>query len=96
MSWDDLVIDDEYINSVSSFCYGIGANKVHNMIKEYKEILCEIGDTAILDGELSEKLNIYIAMVRSIESKSLDMTLELEKILRSFLESIDEADSFLF
>ena len=92
---NDLIINDEYLKSMGSYLVNLG-EKMDSFVSEYIHILQEIQNTAIISGEVSEALYIFIEYVQKLNNQIGDISASVKTQIDKFLERIDSEDQYLF
>lgn len=96
MSSNELIVDDDYIRQMGKYYYKMGNSAIDIMLKDYINIMQEIKDTAIMEGDIADSLSTFIQCAQSLKDRAGDIGNELKQLTDYFISDIDEADQFLF
>ncbi len=91
----NLIIDDDYVQSVGESCDYAGS-RLQVMMNQYVEILAEIEEEAITDGGVSKAVTAYKESVMLLSEKLSEITRNLKNVTECFIWDINEADDYLF
>lgn len=90
-----LIVDDQYCQEMGRFFKNKG-EKLNQIVTEYVQILQEIRDSAIMEGEIATVLSQYIDCCKQLEGQIRVLSTTIDGTITRFLLSVDEADDYLF
>ena len=90
-----LIFTDEYYLQLSDVVIENG-NQMEIFLSRYLSILKEIRNTAILSGEVADKLTDFIYLVSQLEDNIDYCSNMLARQCKNLIHAVDSADSFLF
>lgn len=95
MANGNLMVDDEYCQNMGNYLQKKGC-ELDRIVTEYINILQEINNTAIMNGETAEVLSQYIECCRKLEGKITYLSNVANQTVTQFLSDVDTADDYLF
>ncbi len=95
MATNQLIVDDDYCNSMAAFFSKQGEN-LESMILAYVNELKVIKNSAIKDGAVSKTLEEYITYAEKLEKQFSSISSVAKTTVAKYLKSIDEKDQYLF
>lgn len=95
MASNELIIDDHYCEIMGKYFVSRGVH-LEDLIRDYIQILEYIKKNAIISGEVSDALQLYIDYSKKIQNKIKDISESIKRQTDTFLLKIDEADQYLF
>lgn len=95
MAKKDLIVDDEYCTAMGKYFEKQG-EELDKLIVEYIEVLQNIKSTAIVKGEVSKALKVYIEYVKKMKNQLGSVSKNANNQVSSFLNRIDTEDQYLF
>lgn len=95
MAAENLIVDDEYLQSMSDHIGGQG-EKINSAINEYINILKEVREISVLSGDLSEAWDMYISHAEMLSGEIGEITQLTQNQLGNFITRINEADTYVF
>ena len=91
----NLIIDDDYVYDVGDNCKRSG-NKLEAILDDYLTILREIKDEALVEGEISVSLGLYIECVARLDDQLTTLSDKVKEIGMCFIQDVNTADAYLF
>jgi len=95
MASNELIIDDEYCKSMGKYFVNQG-EQLEKQISEYISILQNVKSKAIISGEVSDALSVYIEYVKKLNKKISTISNSTNTEINKFLARIDSEDKYLF
>lgn len=95
MASNQLIIDDDYCNSVAEYFANQGEH-LDEVISQYVAILQEIKDSAITSGDVSNALGTYISYAKRLNGQITNISAIAKSHVSNFLTRVDSADKYLF
>lgn len=95
MASSELIIDDDYCRSMGSY-FVLQGNQLDELTREYISILKEVKETAIISGEVSDALSVYISYVEKLNDQIGDISDSVKTQIDQFLARVDSEDQYLF
>ena len=95
MASNDLIIDDDYCKSMQTYFMTQG-EQLDKLISDYVVILKGINSNAIVSGEVSKALGVYISYAQKLSEQFSDISSVAKIQINNFLTSVDNADQYLF
>ena len=95
MASNQLIIDDEYCNSMAEYFVNQGEH-LEEVISQYVAILQEIKDSAITSGDVSNALGTYISYAQRLNGQMTNISTIAKSHVSNFLTRVDSADKYLF
>lgn len=95
MANKELIIDDDYCKTIGKYFISRGAH-LEVSIREYIRILEYIKNDAIISGDVSNALQLYIEYCKKMQNKIKDLSETTKRQTENFLVKIDDADQYLF
>ncbi len=95
MASKDLIVDDDYINSMGNYFLQQGEH-IDSMINSYVSIMRTTKNKAISSGEVSKALGTYITYASKMNKQVGKISKNTKKLTKNFLSRIDAEDKYLF
>ena len=95
MAKKDLIVDEDYIRSMQSY-FVTKSYEMEAVIIQYLSILNSVKKNAVKSGEVAKALSDYIVFAKQLKNKLPDISKKLDTQLNNFINSIDNADKFLY
>lgn len=91
----NLIIDDDYVYDVGDACAEHG-KKLEDILDAYVAILREIKAEALVEGEISDALGVFIECVAQLNDQLTTLSDNVDSKCMSFINDVNTADSYLF
>jgi len=93
---DNLIIaDDDYLNSCAE--YYTAASQIEGFLIDYLNVIDEVVDNKILEGQAATNLKNFGEMARQMLQEQLTYIMSNQKRQMSdYITAIDSADSYLY
>ena len=91
----NLIIVDEYVQSVGSNCVRRGQD-LEQILATYLQILREIKEEALIDGRTSASLGVFIDCVNLISDQVSILSDNAQRACQNYISDINTADDYLF
>lgn len=95
MAGTELKIDDDYINGMAEFLNTRAAN-IQGGIDTYIEILGNIRESAIKEGDTAGALDTFISYAKNLSGVVKELGETAKSACTAFLAEVDEKDEYLF
>ena len=95
MASNELIVDDEYCRAMGNYFVKKGS-QINSIIIEYVSLLEDIKSNAIVKGDVSDALGVYIEYARKLENQVDKIGETVQREIDDFLVRVDEADQYLF
>lgn len=95
MASSELIIDDDYCRSMGTYFVQQG-NQLDELTREYISILKEVKEKAIISGEVSDALSVYISYVEKLNDQIGELSDSIKMQINQFLARVDSEDQYLF
>lgn len=95
MASNELIIDDDYCRAMGDYFVKQG-EQLDTLVSDYITILQDIENKAIISGDVSKALSIYIDYVKQLNKKVGAISEAIKTQIGSFLERVDSEDQYLF
>ncbi len=92
---NELIIDDDYCKAMGTY-FLKQEEEIDELISKYLSILQEIKDKAIISGDVSDALTVYLAYVQKLTNHFGVISLSIKSQIDKFLERVDSEDQYLF
>lgn len=91
----NLIIDDEYVYSVGDDCV-LRGRKLEEILDSYLAILNEIKSEALIEGDISDALGLFIECVTPLNDQLTTLSKSVDDTCLRFVQDVNTADDFLF
>lgn len=91
----DLIVDDENMRNTGNY-FKEFSSTLQLSLDDYTNILNEIKNDAVISGDISEKLDAFIACAKMLDASISELGIEIKNSIDKFLEEIDEKDQYLY
>lgn len=95
MASNELIVDDEYCRTMGNYFIKKGS-EINSAIIEYVSLLEDIKTNAIVSGDVSDALGVYIEYAWKLVNQVDKIGETVQREINSFLVRVDEADQYLF
>lgn len=95
MENNELIVDEEYCEALAQYFNSRGAH-LELGIRQYINILEEIQDKAILSGDVSNALLLYIDACRKMQNNIGNISRAAKRQTKQFVEEIADNDKMTF
>lgn len=95
MASNQLIIDDDYCRAMSDYFIKQGEH-MDTVIAEYVLILQDIKKNAIISGDVSNALEMYISYAQKLNKQIGNISTVAKSHIEYFLIRVDDADQYLF
>lgn len=95
MASRELIIDDDYCRSMGTYFVQQG-KQMDELTREYISILNEVKEKAIISGEVSDALSVYISYVEKLNDQIGKLSDSIKMQINQFLARVDSEDQYLF
>lgn len=95
MASNELIIDDDYCKAMGTYFLKQGG-EIDELIYKYLSILQEVKDKAIISGDISDALSVYLAYVQKLTKHFGAISSSIKSQIDNFLERVDSEDQYLF
>lgn len=95
MASDQCIIDDAYCTAMGSYFKRQG-DRLDQMVDDYIDVLKNIKDTGITNGDIHTVLEGYITYAEKMKDKIGVISKNAQSHVNKFLTRVDEADQYLF
>lgn len=95
MASDNLIIDDDYCKKMGTYFKRQG-EQMDKLVADYIAILKDVRKKAIVSGEISKTLDVYIMYVQEMNKQIGDISDTAKKKTNVFLNKVDAADQYKF
>lgn len=90
-----IIVDDDYVNSCAGY-YSI-AKQIEDLMNEYFQVINEVTDNKILEGQAATNLKDFGEMAKQMLNEQLTYILANQKRqMTDYITAIDSADSYLY
>lgn len=93
MAKKDLIIDDDYCNTLAKYFKSRGAH-IEYVLNEYLMILKDIKENGIQEGEVSKTLEAYTNYCKKMQNKVNQISSTANTQIISFVNKIQDIDHF--
>ena len=94
MSGQNLIVDDDYFAELGRFFSS--RNEIEGMIDDYVDALKLAHEQGVKSGETADALVRYTAYAEMLKGKMQAINDDLVKLADGYMQSIDQADDYLF
>lgn len=95
MASSELIIDDDYCKAIGNY-FAAQGERLDSLVAEYEAILQNVESKAIVSGDVSRALAVYIGYVNKLKQQFGNISSVVSKQISFFVSEIDEADEYLF
>lgn len=95
MASNELIIDDDYCKAMGKYFVKQG-EEMDALVSDYISIIQEVKNKAIINGDVSKVLAIYIDYVKKLNKQIGGISISMKIQIDSFLARIDLEDKYLF
>jgi len=95
MCMADLIIDDEYIKDIGIYIKDF-SSKLEAYLDDYVSILNKIKTDAVISGDISEKLEVFIQYSTTLNGLISGVGTEINDTAGVFIEEVDEKDEYIY
>ncbi len=95
MASNELIIDDDYCKAMGAYFEKQG-EEIDEIISEYLGVLQEVKNKAIISGDVSDALSIYLVYVQKLSKHFGTISSSAKSQIGKFLGRVDSEDQYLF
>ena len=95
MASTELIVDDEYCRNMGNYFLTQG-EQLDKCISDYLRIMNKVKDSAIVSGEASKALAVYISKVTQLKGKIKEISSTARNTAETFVTKVDAEDKELY
>ena len=95
MANNEVILNEEYFTKMKSY-YNKTGELLDLILREYIQILFQIREKGIVEGETAKALSVYIMSVGILKGQNAHMSKEIADLLQSYITAVDREDKFLY